>query len=162
MQDGGSFAELEANGIRVEEIAEIFQKVPTRRKLLLFDFLFLGDARYASERDEKTYAQRSMRVYPEVSLQPGRLPLLELAALGERELLSHVAVALSSDAASRLGTRGPLAAALRGSLAGESDGNADGRERLGSRHDGRCDERGERPREDAGPRAHAGRPTATR
>jgi hypothetical protein len=70
--------------------------------------------------------QRQMRLYPEVSLEPGQLPLMELAALSDRESLSHIAVALSPDAASRIGTRGPLAAALRGAIAGESDRNADG------------------------------------
>ena len=128
MLEGESLSALETNGVRIEEIADIFQKVRAREKLLLFDILFLGDAAYApgKDQDAKIQMQRQMRIYPEVSLERGSLPLVELAALEDRESLSHVALALSPDAASKLEGRGLLAAAVRNAMAGEADANSDG------------------------------------
>jgi len=124
--EGVSFAALETNGIPIEEVAEVFQKVRAKEKLLLFDFLFLGDAAYAADKDAKMQMQRQMRSYPEVTLERGSLPLTELAALGERESLNHAALALSPDAASKLGQSGLLGAAVRSAMAGEGDRNSNG------------------------------------
>ena len=126
MLEGSGLSALETNGVRIEEIADIFQKVRAKEKLLLFDLLFLGNAAYAAEKDAKMPVQRQMRIYPEVSLEPGSLPLTELNALRERENLNHVALAISPNAASRLESRGLLGAEVRKAMGGEADRNSDG------------------------------------
>jgi hypothetical protein len=126
MLEGASLDALETNGIRIEELADILEKVRAKEKLLLFDLLFLGDAVYAPEKDAKMQAQRQMR-YPEVSLERGILPLSDLTALRQREALSHVALAISPAAASRLESRGLLGSAVRNAIAGEADDDSDRR-----------------------------------
>ncbi len=131
IQENGTLATLETTAVRIEELTNVFQKVRAREKLLLLDFVFLGDAVFAEEKDAKMQMQRQMRFYPEVSLVSGSLPLTDLEALGEREPLNHVALALSPAASSRLGNRGLLGTALRGAVAGEADRNLDGELRAG-------------------------------
>lgn len=126
LQEDGSLETLETNGVRLEELAEAFRKIPARRKLLLLDLLFLGDAAYTRESDAKMQAQKQTRFYPQVSLAPGSLPLSELTELAEREPVTHLALAVSPEAASRLGSRGLLGAAVRDAIAGEADKNRNG------------------------------------
>ena len=126
LQEDGSLEILETNGVRLEEIADAFRKIPVRRKLLLLDLLFLGDAAYTLQNDAKMQMQKQSRAYPQVSLERGSLPLTELTELAERDPVAHLALALSPDAASTLGSRGLLGAAVRDAIAGEGDKDSDG------------------------------------
>ncbi len=122
LQAGSGLETLEIDGVRIEEVAAAFRKIPSRRKVLLLDFVFLGDAAYAFDSDAKMQMQKQSRFYPRVSLQPGSLPLAEIAEL----TVSHLALVLSPDAASKLGARGLLGTLVRDAIAGKADGNADG------------------------------------
>ena len=125
LQEDGSLETLETYAVRLEELSDAFRKIPARRKLLLLDLLFVGDAAYSPQSDAKMQAQRQARFYPQVSLEPGSLPLTELTALTENPVM-HLALAVSPDAASRLGSRGLLGAAIRDAIAGEADRNSNG------------------------------------